>query len=147
MFTLYKTAYQTPPFNTSTLNYNANNQYRNFPPKMSDSRSLVSSTQPISVTDYYMNQSAATTSNWTYREYLKNNAGEIEKEMHRKSLNDIGYYQRFINENSKTDSPPYTFTSLFDNSRPMGYQNSDTKEIYLSSEQLNSRLMMPKLTP
>jgi len=149
MLTPYKMAYQPAPISVSSLNYDANNQYRNFPPKMSDSRSLVSSFQPVSVVDYYLKDSASATNNWSYREYLKNNANNIEKEMQRKSLNDVGYYQRYINDEnvaSPAKIMPYSFTSLFDNSRPLGYQNSDTKQSYLSREQLNARLMMPRLT-
>jgi hypothetical protein len=148
MLTPYKTAYQPAPYNTSNLNYGANNQYKHFPPKMSDSRALVSSSQPVSVTDYYLKKNS--NSNWSYREYLKNNSEDIQREMTIKSLNDVGYYQRFIK--NITDYPeitkptiPYFYTSLFDDTRPLGYQNSDVKEIYLSREQLNSRLMMPQI--
>ena len=147
MYSSYKTAYQPPQYNVSNLNYGANNQYKGFPPKMSDSRSLVSSNQPISVTDFNLNQHHK--SNWVYREYLKNNATDIEKEMLRKSLNDVGYYQRYIQNIS--DYPtitqpfmPYLFSSIFDNNKPFGYQNSDVKQIYLTKEQLNARLMTPQ---
>jgi hypothetical protein len=148
MLTPYKMAYKPAPYNVSDLNYGANNQYKNFPPKMSDSRSLVSSSQPVSVTDYYLQNDQK--SNWSYREYLKNNSDKIQNDMTIKSFNDVGYYQRFmknVTDYPETTKPivPYFFTSLFDNTRPIGYQNSDVKEIYLSREQLNARLMMPKI--
>lgn len=143
----YKNAYQPAQYNITNLNYGANNQYKGFPPKMSDSRSLVSSSQPVSITDYYLKKN---NSNWAYREYLKNNAQDIQKEIQHKSLNDVGYYQRFIenvSEYPQTTSPviPYFFSSIFDNNKPFGYQNSDLKEIYLTKEQLNARLMSPKI--
>lgn len=142
----YKDAYKKVENNT---NYTTNNKYKYFPPKMSDSRSLVSSTQPISVTDYYLKNGK---SNWGYREYLKNNAKNIQNEMEQKSLNDIGYYQRYINNESqypdiKRTNIPYFFASLFDNNKPFGYQDSDAKQIYLTKQQLNARLMSPKIHP
>jgi len=150
MFSNYKTAYQPPPYNLNNLNYSTNNQYKGFPPKMSDSRSLISSTQPVSVTDFYLKQNNAHNSNWTYREYLKNNANDIQRQMQHKSLNDVGYYQRFIeniSEYPEITRPiiPYFFSSIFDNNKPFGYQNSDVKQIYLTKEQLNARLMSPKI--
>ena len=147
MYSNYKTSYKPAEYNINKFNYDSNNQYKYFPPKMEDSRSLVSSYQSISVIDYiYKNHK----SNWEYREYLKNNAVDIQKEMQEKSLNDIGYYQRFIKNLSdypETTSPiiPYFFSSMFDNSRPFGYQDSDMKQVYYTKEQLNARLMMPKI--
>ena len=148
MLSSYKTAYQPSGYNLNDYKYQANNQYKGFPPKMSDSRSLVSSSQPVSVTDFYLSKQH--NSNWQYREYLKNNATNIENEMKVKTLNDVGYYQRFIDNNKNypeitKSNIPYFFTSIFDNNKPFGYQNSDVKEIYLSKEQLNARLMAPKI--
>jgi hypothetical protein len=151
MYSTYKTAYQPAQYNVSNLNYGANNQYKGFPPKMSDSRSLVSSSQPVSVTDFYLkNNTNTNNSNWVYREYLKNNASDIQRDMQRKSLNDVGYYQRFIqniNNEALTATPiiPYLYSSIFDNSKPFGHQDSDVKQIYLTREQLNARLMTPKI--
>lgn len=147
MFSSYKTAYQPAQYNINNLNYDTNNQYKGIPPKMSDSRSLVSSSQPISVTDYYLKNN---NSNWSYREYLKNNSIDIQKQMQNKSLNDVGYYQRFIKNISDypeitSSTIPYFYSSIIDNTQPFGYQNSDVKQIYLTKEQLNARLMSPQI--
>jgi hypothetical protein len=149
MYSTYQKAYQPAQYNVSNLNYGANNQYKGFPPKMSDSRSLVSSSQPVSVTDFFLKNNV-NNSNWAYREYLKNNATEIEKEMQRNSFNDVGYYQRFIKNMSdypETTTPaiPYFYTSLFDNAKPFGFEDSNVKQMYLTKEQLNARLMSPKV--
>jgi hypothetical protein len=149
MFSSYNTAYKQAPYNIANINYSMNNQYRGFPPKMSDSRSITTSYQPISVTDYYLKNSVSK-SNWGYREYLMKNAEEIQKEELRKSLNDNGYYQRFINSVNEypdvaTPIMPYFYNSLFDTTRPFGYKESDLKDIYLSRERLNSRLMIPQI--
>jgi hypothetical protein len=139
MYSSYKNAYHPAQYN---VNYTTNNQYKGFPPKMSDSRSLVSSSQPVSITDYYLKNN---NSNWEYREYLKNNSINIEKELHQKSLNDVGYYQRFIQTPNTESGNPYLYSSIFDNNKPFGYQSSDLKDIYITKEQLNARLMSPKI--
>jgi hypothetical protein len=148
MYSSYKDSYQPAKYN---LNYQTNNKYNRFPPKMSDSRSLVSSYQPISIIDFNLKNNGNNKSNWEYREHLKNNATNIQNEMQRKSFNDVGYYERYIDNisnYSETTKPiiPYFFSSLFDNNQPIGYQNSDMKQIYLTKEQLNARLMSPKIS-
>jgi hypothetical protein len=115
---------------------------------MADSRSLVASRQPISVTDFYLKNNHDAKSNWDYREYLKNNATTVQTEMAQKSLNDVGYYQRFIHDvkdypATATPTVPYIYMSIFDKTQPFGYQQSDMKDIYLSKEQLNARLHLP----
>ena len=47
------------------------------------------------------------------------------------------------------NAPPtqkYLFQGCSDNSTPYGYENSDLKNIYLSKQQLNSKLQAPILT-
>lgn len=138
----YNKAYASAPYNNS-LNYSTNNQYKRFPPKMSDSRSIVASSQPISVNDFYLNKEST---NWGYREFLSKNAVKVQNEQMYNALNDIGYYKRFVSPKiPETSASGFTFSSLFDSSKPFGYQNSDLKQSYLSKEQLNARLMMPKI--
>ena len=40
----------------------------------------------------------------------------------------------------------YLFSSCSDNTAPFGYQESDLKNLYLSKQELNSKLMAPILT-
>ena len=139
MFSNYKNAYQSAPYNMN-LNYSTNNQYRGIPPKMSDNRALVASSQPLSVTDYYLKDNKT---NWSYRNYLINNGNAIQKENTKKAFNDIGYYQRFMEAPTTTPSPPAFYKSIFDNIKPNGFQDSDLKQDYLTREQLNARIMTP----
>ena len=39
----------------------------------------------------------------------------------------------------------YLFSSVYDNNRPFGYQNSDLKNVYLSRQQLQARAEAPLL--
>jgi len=147
MFSSYSKAYAPPPYNILSANYAANNKYKGFPPKMSDNRALIASTQPVSVVDYYLRGNQT---NWSYREHLTKNAEHIRNVQLSNSLNDIGYYQRFMDNIEQYPATtgaiaPAFFTSIFDNQEPLGTQISDNKTKYLSREQLNSRLVMPKV--
>ena len=44
------------------------------------------------------------------------------------------------------DSPPYLYSSVHETTKPIGYQNSNMKAEYLSSEALNERLYTPTWT-
>jgi hypothetical protein len=88
----YPTIKETIP--KSSLGYNTNNKYPEFPPLMSDGRSIVASWQPEATTNADLIQSNNIKSNWEYRRYLINNAKEIREYNFRESCNDAGYYKR-----------------------------------------------------
>jgi hypothetical protein len=140
----YDKAYETRKYNT---NYTTNNHYLGFPPKMSDSRALTSAYQPLSIMEFKTRQGANVKTNNEYRQYLTDNADKIEFDMMEKSLNDVGYYERFITPQNNTDGMnPYLYQSYYDMNRPMGFQESDLKDLYLSREQLNGRKFMPSVS-
>jgi len=137
----------------SSLGYATNNKYPEFPPLMSDGRSITSTWQPEALINDDLIQSNNIRSNWQYRKYLTNNAKDIMEYNFRESSNDVGYYKRPIdlpnmqsNIVTNMNGVPYNFTSILDNSKPFGYQTSDLKEMYLSREQLDSRKISPVIT-
>lgn len=133
----------------SKLGYHTNNQYDGFPPLMSDGRAITASYQPEAVLNNYLLKETGVTSNWEYRRYLTNQAKDIMKYNCIQSANDAGYYRRYINDNGTKENPystPYIFPSYVDTSKPVGYQTSDLKEIYLSREQLHARMVAPEIT-
>jgi hypothetical protein len=137
----------------SSLGYATNNKYPEFPPLMSDGRSVTNTWQPESVINDDLIQSNNIKSNWQYRRYLTQNAKDIMEYNFRESSNDVGYYKRVIdlpnmqsNKVEKLNGVPYNFSSLLDNSKPFGYQTSDLKEMYLTREQLESRKISPVIT-
>ena len=129
----------------SKLGYHTNNQYVGFPPLMSDGRAITASYQPEAVLNNYLLKETGLTSNWEYRRYLTNQAKDIMKYNCIQSANDAGYYRRYIND-EKPYSTPYVYPSFVDTSKPEGYQTSDLKEIYLSREQLQARMVAPEIT-
>jgi hypothetical protein len=137
----------------SSLGYGTNNKYPEFPPLMMDGRAVIGSWQPESTENQIIIENNGIKSNWQYRRYLTQNSKDIQEYNFRESCNDVGYINRPINIPSiqsnvvsGMNNTPCRFTSFLDNSRPVGYENSDLKEVYLSREQLNSRKISPVVT-
>ena len=129
----------------SKLGYHTNNKYPVFPPLMQDGRSLISSWQPESkINDVILKQNNIQ-SNWQYRKFIRENANEILQYNFKEVCNDTGYsIPSSIIENRPFH--PYYYKSIHDIHQPLGVENSDLKEIYLSREQLNSRKIAPSIT-
>lgn len=130
----------------STLGYNANNQYAGFPPKMDDARALVAAWQPEAVVNHNLVKSVGVQSNWQYRKYLTKNADDIIRYNREEAFNDIGYYKRFTEAPIESTKTPYLYSSIMDNTDVRGVDNSDLKQLYLSREQLASRMTSPSIT-
>ena len=129
----------------SSLGYATNNNYPKFPPLMSDGRSVTASWQPQATINADLVKQNNITSNWQYRKYLTSHSKEIMEYNFREASNDVGYYKRQI-DIEEPPSGPYTYNSVLDNNKPYGYQNSDLKQLYLTSEQLNARKMSPMVS-
>jgi hypothetical protein len=134
----------------SNLGYASNNIYAGFPPIMSDGRSIVASNQPESIRNRELLESSGIKSNWQYRKYLTENSQEIAEQNFKEACNDVGYTQRFTpneRENqTKISNVPFVYPSYLDGSQPVGYSNSNLKDLYLTREQLNARREAPSIT-
>jgi hypothetical protein len=136
----------------SSLGYNTNNVYPQFPPLMSDGRSVIASWQPEAVLNNDLLKQSGVRSNLDYRKFLTNNALDIMTYNMTEACNDVGYYKRFAKvENSGSNplgfsSTPHMYSSINDNTRVLGVSNSDLKIDYLTREQLNSRKISPTIT-
>ena len=134
----------------SALGYNTNNKYPEFPPLMSDGRSITATWQPESTINADLLSKHKIQSNWEYRNYLTQNAKEIMKYNFRESSTDVGYYKRPIDVPSiqsnlvnNINNKPFLYTSVAQKIKPTGYQSSDLKDLYLSREELDSRKVSP----
>jgi hypothetical protein len=128
--------------------YNASNNYDfNSPAKMSDGR-LWSQWQPDAVVNERIQFKEGIKSNWSYRQYLQNNGLQIMNYNSMESCYDLGLDPHVKSDRTPSDNVPYKFKGIFDSSKPgFGYCNSDLKNPYLTSEQLNSRLIAPSINP
>lgn len=131
----------------SRLGYNSNNTFEEFPPLMSDGRSITASYQSDTVANQAIKNKNGIKSNWEYRRYLQKNANEVLKQNFRDASNDVGYFQRYADpttlENRQGKGYPYLYSQLLDSTRPPHYIDSDLKSAYLSREQLDSLKSSP----
>jgi hypothetical protein len=119
----------------SPISVYENNKYKNFPPIMNDSRSLVSTWKSESEINNKLIKENNIQSNWKYRQFLTKNASSIMENNFSESLKNSGYDMTTVEKT--TYQTPLKFDSL--NDRSQTFQNSDLKEIYLTREQLNAK--------
>jgi hypothetical protein len=147
--TNYTEAYPTeketllPP--PTKLGYHSNNKYAGFPPLMSDGRTITASWQPEALVNEELIKTVGIQTNWQYRQYLTKNAKEIMKYNYVETSTDSAYLYRYDDLDSDF-STPHTYTDIHDKSQPVGFQPSDLKSLYLTREQLQSRMIAPELT-
>ena len=131
----------------SKLGYHSNNKYDGFPPLMSDGRTITASWQPEGVLNSHLVKELGIHSNWEYRQYLTKNAKDIMKYNCIQASTDSGYLKRYGElDQSATYSTPYVYHDFNDNTKPNGYESSDLKDLYLSREQLQSKMVAPEIT-
>jgi len=139
----------------TALGYSTNNKYPSFPPLMSDGRTVTASWQPEAILNADLKERNGIQSNWQYRQFLTQNAKPIMEYNFRNATNDVGYYARHadlpnIQSGSTVNfasNAPYLYNSPMDGNKPLGYSNTDLKDLYISREELNSRKMAPTILP
>jgi hypothetical protein len=121
----------------------SNNIHFNFPPIMTDGRNYAS-WQPDAVIDERIQRKENINNNWSYRQFLQHNGLKIMNYNNVETCYVLGLDPHFYVDNTPSSNVPFMFRSTFDNRTPgFGYNNSDLKNPYLSSEQLNARLVSP----
>lgn len=119
-----------------------NNVYTNFPGIIEDG-SLFTSYQPAGQENLMLKKAAGVKTNSDYKTYLQKNATSI-MEHNRKYAHNFNCYFTYANTNKNSiiekPSNPFVFENSLDKSRPLGYSDSDLKNIYLSRNQLNNKL-------
>lgn len=146
--------YITETIPKSELGYTTNNQFPQFPPLMSDGRSVISSWNAESVVDKVFQQEygrellniAPLNPNWAYRRYMQAHGYEMMGKNFVDTANDTGSQLPTPTSASKDRNSPYLYSSLSENTKPSGYESSDLKDLYLTREQLNARMYAPKIT-
>jgi hypothetical protein len=114
---------------------------------MNDGRNYAS-WQPDAVINQRIQKQEGITNNWNYRQYLQQNGIQIMNYNNKEACYELGLDPHVQTGKTPSSNVPYTFKSAFDTSTPgFGYCNSDLKNPYLSSEQLNARLVAPSITP
>jgi hypothetical protein len=122
----------------------SNNIHFDYPPIMSDGRNFAR-WQPGAVINKEIRQENNINTNWKYRQYLTENADSIIKANQLEACGNCCYCPTMKIENSVSNSP-FMYKSCMDKSQPYGYNNSDLKNLYLTSQQLQSRMVAPIIT-
>ncbi len=137
-------SYTNPNIHPTQLGYQTNNRFPVFPPLMQDGRSIVSSWQPEAIINDRIVKNHGIQSNWQYRQFLNKNAKEILDHNFQDACNDTGF--NVVNINYSPYGPPYRYGSIEDRTLPLGVQDTDLKEVYLTREQLEARKVAPEIT-
>jgi hypothetical protein len=125
----------------------SNNIHFNFPPIMNDGRNYAT-WQPEAIINQRIQRQEGITNNWNYRKYLQQNGTQIMNYNNVEACYELGLDPHVHTGKTPSSNVPHMFKSSFDTSTPgFGYCNSDLKNPYLSSEQLNARLVAPSITP
>lgn len=144
------TSYNYPimkePLPPSQLGYHSNNKYDNFPPLMSDGRTITASYQPDAVLNEQILKAVNVKTNWEYRKYMVDNAKNIMKFNCVQAANDAGYFKRYADLLTDSNTTPYVYNSTNKTEKPHGYQASDLKDLYISREELQANLVAPEIT-
>lgn len=122
----------------------SNNIHFDFPAIMADGRTFAT-WQPGAKVNKQIREENNIKSNWEYRKYLTNNADSIIKSNQLAACDNCCYCPAEYNSQSTSNSP-FLYKSCAEKSQPYGYENSDLKNIYLSRQQLQSRMVAPVIT-
>lgn len=122
----------------------SNNIHFDYPPLMSDGRQYTNWNSACSQNDAIIKSNNVTT-NYQYRQFLIKNAGSVMSQNQKIACDECGFCQY---TQSYTPQPlgKYLYKSCSDMSQPYGYENSDLKNMYLTRQALQSRLVGPLMS-
>jgi len=124
----------------------SNNIDFNFPPIMTDGRNYAT-WQPDAVVNERIQMKERIQSNWAYRQFMQKNGLQIMNYNNQEACYTLGLDPHYNTNATPSSNVPYTFKGTFDTSTPgFGYCNSDLKNPYLTSQQLNARLVSPAIS-
>ncbi len=123
------------------------------PPMVSDGR-FFTAYNSNEATEQKIKQAQGIQSNWEYREFLQRNASNIMSYENTECYLNHGLIPSVDSSSSNkpsentttTHNTPFLYTSTSDSRQPPhGYCDSQLKNMYLSRNELNSRLIAPSI--
>jgi len=122
----------------------SNNIHFDFPPIMNDGRNFAK-WQPGAAINQEIRQENGIKSNWQYRKYLTENADSVIKSNQLEACDECCYCPS-LKAGESVPNSPFLYKSCMDRSQPYGYEDSDLKNMYLTSSQLQARMVAPSIT-
>jgi hypothetical protein len=85
-------------------------------------------------------------SNWSYRQYLQNNANDIMKYNTYEAIYTSGNNPYSSSNNIEAEQNPFLYKSTYDNRvAKVSHPNTDLRNAYLEKEQFKSRMISPSI--
>jgi hypothetical protein len=109
---------------------------------MDDGRAYTSWVPGSAINDQLRSQNNID-SNWTYRQFLMHNSTNIMNGNLQQSFSQSGYSNLY---GQPVSNAPFLYSTVADKSQPYGYESSDLKNLYLSRNDLQSRMVAPIVT-
>jgi hypothetical protein len=85
-------------------------------------------------------------SNWSYRQYMQNNANNIMKYNTYQAIYSSGNNPYSLSNHIEADKTPFLYSSTHDNRlAKVSHPNTDLRNSYLEKEQFKSRMISPSI--
>ncbi len=123
----------------------SNNIHFGYPPIMSDGRNYAD-WLPGAAINEKIRKDNNIKSNWQYRNFLTSNADSIILQNQLNACDQCCTCPARYGDNQPQSKSPFLYKSCTESTQPFGYATSDLKNEYLSSYQLQCRLVAPILT-
>ena len=122
----------------------SNNIHFDYPALMSDGRHASDWNPACEINKQFIQQNGIQT-NYQYRQFMIRNGDKVKKSNMKSACDNCGVcnYGPIFKPNN---TGRYLFKSCSDTSRPYGYECSDLKNIYLSRQDLESRMIAPLMS-
>jgi transposase len=124
----------------------SNNIHSDFPALMSDGRLYTNYEPMCEVNNQYIERNGIKT-NYQYRQFLMDNAESIMNQNSKQACDECGVCNYgYPLRTAEPSQGKYIYRSTQDFTQPYGYENSDLKNLYLSRNALQSRLVAPLMS-
>jgi hypothetical protein len=104
--------------------------------------------QAESIVNTNLQKKSEIKSNWTYRQYLQNNANDIMKYNTYQSIYTSGNnpYTSKMTQDQESQQTPFLYSSTHDNRiAKVSNPNTDLRNSYLKNEQFKSKMISPSI--
>ena len=129
--------------NSRSCHLESNNIHPDYPALMSDER--YTDWNPACELNNKLIRKSGIQTNYQYRQYMIKNGLKVQQNNLNAAYEQCGG-RKFEPDFKSFHTTKYLFKSYQDKTRPYGYETSDLKDIYLSRQELQSRMIAPLLS-